>query len=423
MTRLLLEGDYLFYSTELAAKIGRNEATFLQQTHYWMSVKGGKVIDGTKWFWKTYQQWAQEMCLSVSTVRRVVNHLKQLGLISVERLAAKTYYQANWYTLNRDALETFVQNEHIEMPIMDNSNCSKRAIPNIDSTSDKTPHSLEGERETTPIPSNTPNLEAPEIPSNSETPPKIFNEKKVNHESNIPADGSIKPKNRTSLENENREKFVWEIEVGRPYPVFLNWWADTKYKPQGGRWEADAYGCAYSEFYNNPSRTEVAIYPQFLEYITTATEACNQVQNDNRQAILPSCFVSKPEATQENTQALMVNIKTLVERGAAVLVPTKSTTPTDASIPFSEAVGAAQIKKLPQFFESVNFEEERRRFNYLHKQPKAQIALLNEWLVSDSQELRLEAEKMAMIKKFNFERDQNGEVVAVVLDLAHSSKA
>jgi hypothetical protein len=38
--------------------------------------------------------------------------------------------------------------------------------------------------------------------------------------------------------------------------------------------------------------------------------------------------------------------------------------------------------------------------------------------VSDSQELRLEAAKMAMIKKFNFERDENGEVVAVVRDLA-----
>lgn len=434
MSRLLHDGNHLCYSTELAAIIGRNEATFLQQTHYWMSVKGGKVIDGTKWFWKTYEQWAQEMCLSISTVRRVVNHLKQLGLISVERLAAKTYYQANWYTLNRDVLETFVQNEHIEAPILDNSNCSKRAAHNIDSASDKTPHSLESERENSSIPSNTPNPQAPEIPSNSETPPKVFNENKVNHESNIPAAGSINPQNvpggvlppdtfakkRTIIGNENREKFVWEIEVGRPYPVFLNWWADTKYKPQGGRWEADAYGCAYSEFYNNPQRTEVAIYPQFLEYITTATEACNQVQNDNRQAILPSCFVSKPEATQENTQALMANIKTLVERGAAVLLPTKSTTPTDASIPFSEAIGAAQIKKLPQFFESINFEEERRRFNYLHKQPEAQIALLNEWLISDSQELRLEAAKMAMIKKFNFERDENGEVVAVVADLAPS---
>ncbi|BDA70041.1 hypothetical protein CAL7716_042070 [Calothrix sp. PCC 7716] len=414
MTRLLFDGNYLFYSTELAAKIGRNEATFLQQAHYWMSVKGGKVVDGTKWFWKTYQQWSQELCLSVSTVRRVVSHLKQLGLISVERLAAKTYYQANWYTLNKEALETFVHFEHIEAPMIDNSNCSKRAAHNIDSTSDKTPHSLEGSRENPPIPSNTPNPQAPEIPSNSETPPKIFNEHKVNHESNIPVAGSINPKKRTSLENENREKFVWEIEVGRPYPVFLNWWADTKYKPQGGRWEADAYGCAYSEFYNNPSRTEVALYPQFLEYITTATQTCNQVQNSNGQAILPSCFVAKPEATQENTQVLMANIRTLVERGAAVLVPTKSATPTDAHQSFAEATGAAQIKKLPQLKKSVNLEEERRRFNYLHKQPEAQIALLNEWLVSHSQELRLEAAKMAMIKKFNFERDENGEVVAVM---------
>jgi hypothetical protein len=419
MSKLLHDGNYLFYSTELADKIGRNEAIFLQQTHYWMSVKGGKVVDGTKWFWKTYQQWAEEMCLSISTVRRVVSHLKQLGLVSVERLAAKTYYQANWYTLNRDVLEAFVQNEHIEAPIVDNSNCLKRAAHNIDSASNKTSHSPEGERENPPILSNTSNSQVPEISSNSETQPKIFSENKVNHENNIPTAGSINPKKRTNLENKNREKFVWEIEVGRPYPVFLNWWADTKYKPQGGRWEADAYGCAYSEFYNNPSRTEVALYPQFLEYITTATQACNQVQNDNRQAILPSCFVAKPEATQENTQTLMANIKTLIERGAAVLVPNKSATPTDAHQSFAEATGTAQIKKLPQLKKSVNLEEERRRFNYLHNQPEAQIALLNEWLVSSSQELKVEAVKMATVNKFYLERNQNGEVVSVFPNMAH----
>lgn len=247
-----------------------------------------------------------------------------------------------------------------------------------------------------------------------------MNENKVNKGDHIPAISSIKPKNRASVEDKNREKFVWEIEVGHPYPVFLNWWADTKYKPQGGRWEADAYGCAYSEFYNNPSRTEVAIYPQFLEYLKTVTEACNQVQNDNRQAILPSCFVAKPEATQENTQTLIENLKILVERGAAVLLPTKSTTPTDAHQSFAEATGAAQIKKLPQLEKSLKFEEERRRFNYLHNQPEAQIALLNEWLASSSQELKLEAAKLAVIKKFCFERDENGEVVTVLQEKMHN---
>ncbi|MBW4599048.1 MAG: ArsR family transcriptional regulator [Calothrix sp. FI2-JRJ7] len=127
MSKLLLSGRHLLYSTELAAKIGRNEAICLQQIHHWMDVKGGKVIDGVKWFWKTYEQWSQELQLSISTVRRVIGNLKKLGLILVSRLSAKTYYQANWYTLNNHALEALIQNEHIEAPTINSWNCPTRA--------------------------------------------------------------------------------------------------------------------------------------------------------------------------------------------------------------------------------------------------------------------------------------------------------
>ncbi|AFZ01248.1 hypothetical protein Cal6303_2229 [Calothrix sp. PCC 6303] len=125
MSKLLHDGQHLLYSTELAVKIGRNEAICLQQIHYWMSISAGKVIDGIKWFWKTYQEWSEELQLSVSTVRRVIRNLKMLGLIGINRLSAKTYYQANWYTLNLEAVEALVQNEHIDAIALDSSMCSK----------------------------------------------------------------------------------------------------------------------------------------------------------------------------------------------------------------------------------------------------------------------------------------------------------
>jgi hypothetical protein len=125
MSKLLHDGRYLVYSTELAAKIGRNEAICLQQIHYWMNINGGKIIDGVKWFWKTYQQWSEELQLSISTVRRVIGNLKQLGLIAVERLSAKTYYQANWYTLKIETFKALFQNEQIDAIASNNSICSK----------------------------------------------------------------------------------------------------------------------------------------------------------------------------------------------------------------------------------------------------------------------------------------------------------
>lgn len=123
------------------------------------------------------------------------------------------------------------------------------------------------------------------------------------------------------------EKEIWEIAPSRPYPVFLNWWADKKYKPQGGRWEADALGNAYSEFYNKRDRTTVAIFPQFLEYMQQVAENCNQQLAAGIKAILPSCFVAKLDATHGNVLQLMENISELVDRGVQVALPTNSATP------------------------------------------------------------------------------------------------
>ncbi|MBD2492180.1 HTH domain-containing protein [Aulosira sp. FACHB-615] len=126
MSKLLIDGQHALYSPALASQIGRSAATVLQQAYYWMNIKGGKTIDGVKWFWKTYQQWAAELSLSVSTVRRAIALLKSLGLITIEKLSAKTYYQANWYTVNTQAVQLFL-NEHMDMPIMQPSMCSQQA--------------------------------------------------------------------------------------------------------------------------------------------------------------------------------------------------------------------------------------------------------------------------------------------------------
>ncbi|MBW4597907.1 MAG: helix-turn-helix domain-containing protein [Brasilonema angustatum HA4187-MV1] len=112
MSKLLISGRHLLYSSSLARRIGRSEATFLQQSYYWMTVRGGQTINGVKWFWKTYEAWSEELGLSISTVRRAVRKLKKLGLISVKKMCASIWWQVSWYTVNIEAVNAFIQNEH-----------------------------------------------------------------------------------------------------------------------------------------------------------------------------------------------------------------------------------------------------------------------------------------------------------------------
>ena len=138
------------------------------------------------------------------------------------------------------------------------------------------------------------------------------------------------------------EKEVWEVAPNHPYPVFLNWRADKKYKPQGGKWAEDAYGNAYSEFYNNCQKTTAVLFPEFLEYLKTVSENCNEQIGQDMKALLPSCFVMRPEATEENVRSLMKNIYQLVEKGVSVALPQGIATPScNQSISFDAAQNRA----------------------------------------------------------------------------------
>lgn len=160
----------------------------------------------------------------------------------------------------------------------------------------------------------------------------------------------FKKKSDSSSKTKDQAQQVWEIAPKRPYPVFLNWWADKKYKPQGGKWEAAATSNAYSEFYKDCDRTSVTIFPEFLEYMQRVAENCNQQIANGIKAILPSCFVTMPEANLENVRQVMVNIGELVDKGAQVALPTNSVTPAcTQSMTFNAAANAGAIQPLQEF--------------------------------------------------------------------------
>ncbi len=119
--RILDPSDICLITTpRLAKAVGRTEAIFLQQLHYWLSSKDslGTVYEGKQWIYNTYQDWqAQLKIVSLSTIRRVIKKLEQKGIISTSKLNRKASDQTKWYTLNYEKLNQFLSTHQDEPPL------------------------------------------------------------------------------------------------------------------------------------------------------------------------------------------------------------------------------------------------------------------------------------------------------------------
>lgn len=366
----------------------------------------------------------EDLALSLGYCRATIaKHVKQL--VEAEILECRPSHRfpkdtANEYKINPSALlELIAESPQTEGDL---ERCEKTIAHELESdrASDKNLPTYtnqfkvdskislsEGEREAEKPPIKSRAEENYSTATNSETKPPAENNS--TREGQHSAASSKARRNRTIEKSKNRDLYVWEGQIGKPYPVFLAWRADSHYKPQGGKWESGAYDFAYSEFYNNPDRTTNSLYPQFLAYVDTIANNCNQLQSADIQAALPSCFVALPEPTFENSEVLMGNVAALVERGAEVVVPSK--TPTSQTMSFEEAQNQ-EIKPLAKL-QAREPQQIGRQLNACASQSE-KIELLNDYLQGDDAMLRVEAGKIAIARKFKVQKDENGEVVKVV---------
>ena len=59
---LLFAERPLVINTQLAMKIGLNEAIVLQQLHYWLrDTNSGMECDGVRWIYNTTEQWLEQV--------------------------------------------------------------------------------------------------------------------------------------------------------------------------------------------------------------------------------------------------------------------------------------------------------------------------------------------------------------------------
>lgn len=111
---LLQDQEYpLIASPQLAKELGTAAATFLQKLHFLISEtrkykqkKNLTVHQNRKWWFHTFEEWQSTLGLfSVSTIKRAVAKLKELGLIEINKLSKIKSMRVNYYTINYKKLK------------------------------------------------------------------------------------------------------------------------------------------------------------------------------------------------------------------------------------------------------------------------------------------------------------------------------
>ncbi|YAF98946.1 MAG: hypothetical protein AB3A66_28515 (plasmid) [Nodularia sp. CChRGM 3473] len=132
-SKLITPESPLLVPPLMAAEIGLEEAVILQQIHYFCLISKHIKEDGRRWFWKTLNDWGQTLpFLSISAIRRAIANLRDnFKLIDVCRHSQKTWYQANWFTINVENVQalwdSICQKQQIKLSALNTSICSQRA--------------------------------------------------------------------------------------------------------------------------------------------------------------------------------------------------------------------------------------------------------------------------------------------------------
>lgn len=110
MTSILLQPKSIPTPVDLAVRLkpelktrAVSGAIFLQQMHYWISKGYGKVFEGVRYIYNTYDQWCKELpWLTEWDFRKVVFKLRELELIKFEQLGDYGRDRTGYYTINYD---------------------------------------------------------------------------------------------------------------------------------------------------------------------------------------------------------------------------------------------------------------------------------------------------------------------------------
>ena len=110
---LAKDGICLVTHPDIALTLGKSEAIFLQQLHYWLTAETGigTILDGQRWIYNSYKSWVDNLQIySESTIRRAIRKLEGLGIVVTKNLNKKKSDHTKWYTINYGALKDLIPN-------------------------------------------------------------------------------------------------------------------------------------------------------------------------------------------------------------------------------------------------------------------------------------------------------------------------
>ena len=92
------------YHVAIAKEYGEKSAQFIHQLNYWLTrPKIGYMVDGKKYIKNTYNQWIDKSNFphwTTKTVQRIVEKLKEAGVIEVDKIKKREWDHTLFYTLN-----------------------------------------------------------------------------------------------------------------------------------------------------------------------------------------------------------------------------------------------------------------------------------------------------------------------------------
>ena len=111
---LLQNNEYpIIASPTLCKELGLPAAAFFQKLYYLLNETGKHKRkrnltqhNNRKWWFHTYEEWTSTLGLfSLSTIKRAVSKLKELGLIEVNKLDSNKSMRVNYYSINYKKLK------------------------------------------------------------------------------------------------------------------------------------------------------------------------------------------------------------------------------------------------------------------------------------------------------------------------------
>lgn len=111
---LLQNNEYpIIASPMLCKELGLPAASFLQKLYYLLNETGKykrkknlTQHNNRKWWFHTFEEWTSTLgFFSLSTIKRAVSKLKELGLIEINKLDSNKSMRVNYYTINYKKLK------------------------------------------------------------------------------------------------------------------------------------------------------------------------------------------------------------------------------------------------------------------------------------------------------------------------------